>query len=174
MNCSTICGIVLQLEQPRTDETVPEALRILILVGVANFLRLAERIAGLDVEPMRPMVRAVDAPETVAPLGERHERRLADLVGHVGNAIDVGEKLDALLLGEVINSLQKTLGKVLRGRIPVEICRQRDAILGEVAAEVLRGDAANEAVEIGHGRRTLCLPARGEQVDGFRRPSGHS
>ena len=51
--------------------------------------------------------------EPVAPLGERHERRLADFVGHVGDAIDVGDELDELLLGELINSLQESFGKLL-------------------------------------------------------------
>jgi hypothetical protein len=50
-------------------------------------------------------VGAFDLFETVAPLGERHERRLADLVGHVGNAIDVCDELNKFLLGELVNSL---------------------------------------------------------------------
>ena len=55
--------------------------------------------------------------------------------------------------------------------VPVEICRLRDAILEQVATKVLRGDTANEAVEIGHGRRTFCLPALGGADGWFRRPS---
>ena len=76
-------------------------------------------------------VGAFDLFETVAPLGERHQRRLADFVSHVGDAIDVGQQLDALLFAKVINRLQETLGKVC-GYVPVEICRQRDAILEQV------------------------------------------
>jgi hypothetical protein len=80
---------------------------------------------------------------------------LADLVGHVGNAIDVRDELSELLLGELINSLQESLGKLLGWRIPVESCRDGNVTLGEVATEVLGRDAANKAVEIGHGRRTF-------------------
>ena len=162
--------VTLQLEQPRSDEAVPEPLRVLIFVGVANFLGLAKSIAGLDVEPMRPLIRAIDPSESVAPLGERHERGLTDLVGHVGDAIDVGDELNELLLGELIDSLQESLGKLLGWRIPVEICRDRDVTLGQVATEVFGGDAANEAVEIGHGRRTFVCPQVAEQLNGSRRP----
>ena len=52
--------IILQLEKPRTDEAIPQSLRVLVLVGVANFLRLAKSIAGLDVEPMGPL-RSISA-----------------------------------------------------------------------------------------------------------------
>jgi hypothetical protein len=116
-------------------------------------------------------VGTFDLSETAAPLGERHERRLAYFVGHVGDAIDVRQKLHELLLGKFINSLQESLGKLLGGCIPVEICRNRDVTLGQMAAEVLGRDAANESVEIGHGRRTFCLPALGGADGWLRRPS---
>ena len=123
---------------------------------------------------MGPLIGADDPSQSVAPLGERHERGLADLVGHVGDTIDIRKELIELLLGELIDSLQKSLGKLLGWRIPVEICRDWDVTLREVATEVFGGDAANEAVEIGHGRRTFRLPASGGAAEWVPATVGHS
>jgi hypothetical protein len=78
---------------------------------------------------VRPLVRALDATQAVAPLGERHERGLTDLVGHVGDSVDVRDELNELLFGKLVNRLQESSGKLLSRRVPVEICRNRDVTL---------------------------------------------
>ncbi len=129
---------------PGALEGVPEAYRILVLLRETYFLRLPERLLGLQVEPVGTGHTSVDLFEGAAPSLQGEHRSMSDIIRHLRDPLDLGDKVIALPVGHVIDGVYEPLLRIFRRRFRAMHCNLQPA---EVLLQVGGAGETNKALD---------------------------